>query len=225
MTRQMTRIREEWLAARLELLEAEKELTRRSDELARQSQGLPRVRVDKDTDSEPMTSAEPIVGATGRGEISRRMISERASAASLLRRLGAALRRQRGGDDRLVRVHVGDGRDADARRLDDVDGVDADARTDVARRRGVVPRHVGRDDGSDDAAVLGADAVALPPGRRQDRRDAPGSADRAGGRGVLLRVDRVRNGRLSAGRRAGGGRDAAAGAGARRSDRGRSWSS
>jgi predicted metal-binding membrane protein len=29
-----------------------------------------------------------------------------------------------------VRVHVGDGRDADARRLDDVDGVDADARTD-----------------------------------------------------------------------------------------------
>src|SRR5438270_215349 len=49
--------------------------------------------------------------------------------ASLLRRLGAALRRQRGGDDRLVRVHVGDGRDADARRLDDVDGVDADAGT------------------------------------------------------------------------------------------------
>jgi predicted metal-binding membrane protein len=38
----------------------------------------------------------------------------------------------------LVRIHVGDGRDADARRLDDVDGVDADARTDVARRRGVV---------------------------------------------------------------------------------------
>jgi hypothetical protein len=52
--------------------------------------------------------------------------------ASLLRRLGAALRGQRGGDDRLVRVHVGDGRDADARRLDDVDGLDADARTDVA---------------------------------------------------------------------------------------------
>jgi hypothetical protein len=44
-----------------------------------------------------------------------------------------------------VRVHVGDGRNADARRLDDVDGVDADAWTDVARRRGVVPWHVGRD--------------------------------------------------------------------------------
>src|SRR5262249_43134132 len=93
--------------------------------------------------------------------------------ASLLRRLGTALRRQRGGDDGLVRVHVGDGRDADARRLNDVDGVDADARTDVARRRGVVPRHVGRDDGGDDAAIPGPDAVALPPGRRQDRRDAP----------------------------------------------------
>ena len=92
------------------------------------------------------------------------------SSRRLLRRLGAALRRQRGGDDRLVRVHVGDGRDADARRLDDVDGVDADARTDVARRRGVVPRHVGRDDGGDDAAVAGPDAVALPPGRRQDGR-------------------------------------------------------
>src|SRR4030095_9891579 len=32
-------------------------------------------------------------------------------------RRSAALRCQRGGDDRLVRVHVGDGRDADARRL------------------------------------------------------------------------------------------------------------
>src|SRR5258707_2521285 len=84
--------------------------------------------------------------------------------ASLLRRLSAALRCQRGGDDRLVRVHVGDGRDADARRLDDVDGVGADAPTDVARRRGVVPWHVGRDDGGDDAAIPGAHALALPPG-------------------------------------------------------------
>ena len=48
-----------------------------------------------------------------------------------------------------------------------------------------------------------------------------GLADRARGRGLLLRVDRVRNGRLSAGRRAGDDRDAAAGAGARRTDRGR----
>src|SRR6267143_3768787 len=94
--------------------------------------------------------------------------------ANVFWRLSAALRYQRSGNDRLVRVHVGDGRDADDRRLDDVDGVDADARTDVARRRGVVPRHVDRDDGCDDVAIVGANAVALPPGRRQDRRDAPG---------------------------------------------------
>src|SRR3989442_4804648 len=141
--------------------------------------------------------------------------------ASVFWRLGAALRCQRGGNDRLVRVHVGDWRDADARPLDDVDGVDEDAWTDVARRRGVVPWHVARDDGGDDAAVLGPNAVALPPGRWQDRRDAPRSADRARGRGLLLRLDWVRNGRLSAGRRAGGDRDAAAGAGGRRTDRGR----
>src|SRR5262249_32018967 len=59
--------------------------------------------------------------------------------AGVLGGLGAALRRQRGGHDPLVHIHVGDGRDADAGRLDDVDGVDADARTDVARRRCVVP--------------------------------------------------------------------------------------
>src|SRR5712692_3904417 len=169
-------------------------------------------------------SAEPSHGCRWRNRGTGNLTTHgfRASfAASLLRRLSAALRRQRGADDRLVRVHVGDGRDADARRLDDVDGVDADARTDVARRRSVVPWHVGRDDGGDDAAVVGPDAVALPPGRWQTRRDAPQPADRDRGRGLLLRLDRVRNGRLSAGRRAGGGRDAAAGAGARRTCRGR----
>ena len=44
---------------------------------------------------------------------------------------------------------------------------DADARTDVGRRRGVIPRHVGRHDGGDDAAVPGPDAGAVPPGRRR----------------------------------------------------------
>src|SRR5206468_2454888 len=44
--------------------------------------------------------------------------------ASLLRRLSAALRCERVDNDRLVRVHVDDGQDANARRLDDVDGVD-----------------------------------------------------------------------------------------------------
>ena len=114
------------------------------------------------------------------------MVSERASQRAFF---GVSALLFAASAVRLVRVHVGDGRDADAGRLDD--GVDADARADVARRRGVVPRHVGRDDGSNDAAILGANAVALPPGSRQDRRDAPGSADRAGGRRLLLRLDRV----------------------------------
>src|SRR2546427_85864 len=108
-------------------------------------------------------------GAAAGLEISRRMASERASQQNVFWRLSAALHCQRSGNGRLVRVHVGDGRDADARWLDDVDGVDADARADVARRRVVVPWHVGRDDGgddaADDAAVLGPNAVALPPGR------------------------------------------------------------
>jgi hypothetical protein len=39
-------------------------------------------------------------------------------------------------------------------------------RTDVARGRGVVHQRVGRDDGSDDVAVVDANALALPPGRR-----------------------------------------------------------
>ncbi len=54
----------------------------------------------------------------------------------------------------MVHIDVGDGRDADARRLDDVDGVDADARTNVDRGHYVIPRDVGRDDGGDDAASL-----------------------------------------------------------------------
>src|SRR6266516_1202842 len=71
----------------------------------------------------------------------------------------------------------------------------ADVRTDMARRRRVVTWHVGRDDGGDDAAVPGPDAVALPPGR-------PRSADRACRCGLLRRLDRLRDGRLSARRRA-----------------------
>src|SRR5436189_4612514 len=70
---------------------------------------------------------------------------------------------------------------------------DADVR--MVGRRGVVPGYVGRHDGGDDAAILGSDAAALPPGR-------PRLADRARGRRLLRRVDSVRNGRLSARRRA-----------------------
>src|SRR6266568_3719872 len=81
---------------------------------------------------------------------------------------------------------------------------DANARTDMASRRGVVPWHVDRDDGGDDAAVLGPDAMALPPAR-------PRPVDHTCGRGLLRRLDRLRDGRLSARPRAA----------ARHADRGR----
>src|SRR5438552_15497906 len=68
---------------------------------------------------------------------------------------------------------------------------DVDAWTHMARRGGVVPGHVDRDDGRDDAAVSGPDAPALPPGR-------PRPANRARGRGLLRRLDRLRDGHLSA---------------------------
>src|SRR5262245_19270085 len=138
---------------------------------------------------------------------------------SLLRPLRAALRRQRGADDRLVPVHVGHGTDVDARRLDDVDGLDADARTDLAGRRGIVPRHVGCDDDGDDAAVLDPDVVALPTGPCHDGREAL-PPERTRWRGLLLRLDCAGNCYLSGGRRAVGDRNAATDARARRTDRG-----
>src|SRR5438132_5334139 len=61
---------------------------------------------------------------------------------------------------------------------------DADVRTDMARRGGVVPGHVGRDDGRDDAAVPGPDALALPPSR-------PRPDDRARGCRLLRRLVRL----------------------------------
>src|SRR5215472_11352922 len=48
--------------------------------------------------------------------------------AGLLRHFSIALCRKRRDDDRLVWLHVSNGRDDDARRLDHVDGMDADAR-------------------------------------------------------------------------------------------------
>jgi predicted metal-binding membrane protein len=75
-------------------------------------------------------------------------------------------------DHRLVRIHVDDGSDADARRLDDVDGMDAEAWTDMAERGGIIRWHVARDDDGDDAAVVGAHTVALSPavGKADDIR-------------------------------------------------------
>jgi predicted dithiol-disulfide oxidoreductase (DUF899 family) len=61
-------MREEWLAARLELLAAEKEHTRRGDELARRRQALPWVRVDKayefDTDTGRAALVDLFAGRT-----------------------------------------------------------------------------------------------------------------------------------------------------------------
>ena len=119
-----------------------------------------------------------------------------------------------------MRVDVGDGRNADARRLEHVHDLDADARANVARRRGVLPRHVGRDDGSDDAPILSANALALSPSRRQDKGGAPRLADGAGRHGVLLRLGPARNARLSIRHGTGNDRDAITRAFARRSARG-----
>jgi predicted metal-binding membrane protein len=55
------------------------------------------------------------------------------------------------------------------------------------------------DDGGDDAAILGPDAGALPRGRWHNSRDAPRLADRARWHQLLLRLDDVRNNRLSRG--------------------------
>src|SRR2546425_2922525 len=66
---------------------------------------------------------------------------------------------------------------ANARRLDHVDGVDANARADLAQRGGLVHGDVDRDDGGHDAAIAGDDSGAVPAG----------TAD--GGRRLFLRVD------------------------------------
>jgi len=52
---------------------------------------------------------------------------------------------------------------------------------------------------ANDVAVLGPNAVALLPGRRHDRRDAPRLANHARGRRLLLCLDRGRNGRACGG--------------------------
>src|SRR5215469_12908520 len=139
----------------------------------------------------------------------------------ILRHLSAALSRERSAYNCLVWLHVIDGRDAHARRLDDVDDLDTGAGTDVAGRRGSIRCHVGRDDDGDDAAVIGANAVVLSADTWQERRDAPQLADCTGRHRVLLRLDCVRNGSFPDRRDACRGRNATAGSGAACSDRGR----
>src|SRR6185312_5621848 len=132
-----------------------------------------------------------------RGDVSayRSRSSRRCSvAARFPRQLRIAVRSRHGGDDSVVRIDVTDGRDVHARRLDDVDDVDANAGTGMVRGRGVIPWHVGRDDGDDDVAFSGADVGALPTGCRPDC--APGPADSTGGVGVFPGVERHRNCRV-----------------------------
>jgi hypothetical protein len=100
---------------------------------------------------------------------------------------------QRSADYCLVWLHVSNGRDADARGADDVDGMDADAWTDMVERRCVVPGHVGRDDGGDDAAVIGTHAMELSRDGWQQRRKARELADCTARHRVLLRLDCVRS--------------------------------
>ena len=89
--------------------------------------------------------------------------------AGILRHFSVALSHQRSGDHRLVWLHVIHARDAHARRLDDVDVLDTDAGTDMARRHRLFRRHMGRDDDGDDAAVVGANALELSPDDWQER--------------------------------------------------------
>ena len=147
--------------------------------------------------------------------------------AGISPRINAApchLDEQRCANDRLVHFDVGDGWHADARGLDDVDDVDADARPDVAGRRGVIPWHVARDDGGDDAAGTGARcwcatnvAVATTAQTRLDLLTS------YCWRRLLLRLDRLWPGCVSAGHRAGRDRDASTGSGARCAGRRREW--
>jgi len=62
-----------------------------------------------------------------------------------------------------VRIYVENGRNADARRLDYVDDMDANAGSNMAYRSGIVCRYVDGDDGRNDAAVVGSKAMALSP--------------------------------------------------------------
>src|SRR6185503_1148539 len=159
-------------------------------------------------------------GSTARPRDATRPVSGGGATTSTRRELPncflTAVCRQRRGHGGLGRVYVGDGRHADARWLDDVDGLDADARAVVRLHDDVVPRHVGRD-----AAGDGAHAAALPRGGGWHRRRASRLADHTRRRGVLHRVDPDWRRGVPAGYRDREDGDAATGAGSYRADRGR----
>src|ERR1035441_7552420 len=104
-------------------------------------------------------------------------------------------------------------RNGNAWRLDNVHDLDADAWTILDGVGGDVPADVADDDGRHDGPLLGSHAAALSERCGQERRDAPRAADHTRGRGLLLRLDRVRCGRFRYRYRAGGGRGGAAGGG------------
>src|SRR5581483_2110790 len=107
-----------------------------------------------------------------------------AGLVQFLHHVSAALCYKRGADHPLVCVHV---------IHEHVDDMDADAWTDMAYRRGVVPGDVDRDDDGDDAAIFVAHASAIPPWSCQDTSNTPDPADCARGGGVLLGLDWLRN--------------------------------
>src|SRR5260221_14097275 len=128
---------------------------------------------------------------------------------NLLWCIGAAHCRQHSGHNSLGCVHVHNGWHADARRLDNVNDVDALAG--LVWLGVVVSRDVGRDDDGDDDAIPGANAVTVPPGHRNEMAWTHGLAHRTGGGGVLLCVDSFRNSRLSPWCRIGDSGDATTG--------------
>jgi len=115
-----------------------------------------------------------------------RIVAEQMSSGSFLGVSALIFAAKRGCHDHRLRVHVGDGRDTDAGRLTYPWLRFQCADQDVAPRRGVVHRHVDRNDGGDDAAIPGPDAMALPSDRRQVGQAAPESADSGGGRGYVF---------------------------------------
>ena len=80
-------------------------------------------------------------------------------------------------DGRVVQIDVGDGWNGNAGRLDHVDGMDANAGTDLGRGGGSLPWNVDCDDGGNDAAIIRANTVAISRSRSSRRRNAQQSAD------------------------------------------------
>lgn len=62
----------------------------------------------------------------------------------------------------MVRFYVGHGWNDNARELDHVNGMDANARTNMAKCHGLFLGYVGGDDGGNDAAIINTNVTTLP---------------------------------------------------------------